>query len=156
MCLSFLEMCLHIVYLENAFVSHESDGLVVSMILERLMSQSSFHTDLTEIRAGSPRFTASPGRKWKFGVGANPTTTMVASKQKSKQKWNQNSWVTRAIRALEPQPSQEQRARAEVVSGVERECAVCWAGSSCYGICTVFAIDEKSKCVSPARPVQFL
>ena len=43
MCLSFLEMCLHIVYLENAFVSHESDGLVVSVILERIMSQSGFH-----------------------------------------------------------------------------------------------------------------
>ena len=46
MCLSFLEMCLHIVYLENAFVSHESDGLVVSMILERLMTKSD-STDLT-------------------------------------------------------------------------------------------------------------
>ena len=97
MCLSFLEMCLHIVYLENAFVSHESDGLVVSMILERLMSQSSFHTDLTEITAG--RILSREKCRRKCGVGARPATTSAStttsasinpSKQKSKQAWNQN------------------------------------------------------------------
>ena len=71
MCLSFLEMCLHIVYLENAFVSHESDGLVVSMILERVMSQSGFHWPHGD-KSRQPTFYSVTGEKIKVWCGCQP------------------------------------------------------------------------------------
>ena len=71
MCLSFLEMCLHIVYLENAFVSHESDGLVVSMILERVMSQSGFHWPHGD-KSRQPTFYSVTGEKMKVWCGCQP------------------------------------------------------------------------------------